>query len=517
MRISLFLTVVVCLPALLFGQSDLAAIYPAAEMRYPSAGAGIYGNQLQIRSATIVDLIANAYGVESGRVFGGPSWIDLDRFDVIVRVPAKATPQTVRPLLQQLLTERFGLTVHSDQRPMWVSALTKGPGEPKMKLSETANGRCRRQPQTDERAPIPAICTGITMQAFAQALQQMAGDYMLGPVVDQTKLEDSWDLTLKWTPKNRLTVAGDGAITIFKAIEKQLGLKLELASVPAPAVVVDRVNRAPSPNRPEVESQLPRPPQPRFEVATIKPTDPQFQGADIQTSPNGMVSIRGITLSYLIQTIWFVTPEMVVGAPQWFDTQRWDITAKASSTSGAPPPTDLDSVMTMVRTLLEDRFKLKTHREDRVVPAYRLTAEKPKLRKADPANRTGCREGTGADEKDPRIANPALSRVVTCTNMTMTGFAAQLPRIANRLNLLNGPIRSTVLDSTGIRGAWDFTLSFSPDSGPAVTIGDATPAPDGKISLSEALSRQLGLKLQLMKRPASVLVIDHVDPAPAEN
>jgi len=245
--------------------------------------------------------------------------------------------------------------------------------------------------------------------------------------------------------------------------------------------------------------------------------DPQFHGVDIQTPPNGMVSIRGITMSYLIQTIWFVTPEMVAGAPQWFDTQRWDITAKASSTPGSAPPTDLDSMMTMVRALIEDRFKLKTHREERTVPAYTLTAEKPKLHEANPSNRTGCKEGPGADGKDPRVTNPALSRLVTCTNITMPGFAGQLPQIANRLTLLNGPIRSTVQDATGIRGSWDFTLSFSPDSGPAASTGDAAPTPDGKISLAEALTQQLGLKLQMTKRPASVLVIDHAESAPTEN
>ncbi len=517
MRISSFLTLVVCLPAALFGQGDLAAIYPATEMRYPSAKAGMHGNQLQIQSATIVDLITDAYGVQAERVFGGPNWLALDRFDVIVRVPGNATPQAARPVLQSLLANRFGLVIHTEQRPMQAWILSKGTGEPKMKLSETSNGSCRRQPQSDERAPIPAICTGITMQTFARLLQQAAGDYLLAPVVDQTKLEDSWDLTMKWTPKNRLAVAGDDAITIFDAIDKQLGLKLQSTAVPAPAIVVDRVNRTPSPNSPEAEAQLPRPPRPTFEVATIKPTDPQFHGVDIQTPPNGMVSIRGLTMSYLIQTVWFVTPEMIAGAPQWFDTQRWDIAAKVSSTPGSAPPTDLDSMMTMVRTLIEDRFKLKTHREERTVPAYTLTADKPKLHEADPSNRTGCQEGPGRDGKDPRVTNPALSRLVTCTNITMSEFAAQLPGIANRLNLLNGPIRSTVLDSTGIHGAWDFTLSFSPNSGPAAPTSDEAPTPDGKISLSEALTQQLGLKLQMTKRPASVLVIDHVESAPAGN
>src|SRR3569833_2206700 len=242
MRISPLLTLVVCLPAFLCGQASLAAIYPGTEMRYPAAKAGMRGNQFQIQSATVIDLIADAYGVQTDRVFGGPNWLGLDRFDMIVRVPGTATPQAVRPLLQSQLADRFGLVTHTEQRPMRAWILTKARGEPKMKLSETSNGGCRRQPQSDERAPIPAICTGITMQAFARLLQQAAGDYLLAPVVEQTKLEDSWDLTMKWTPKNRLAVAGDEAVTIFAAIDKQLGLKLQSAAVPAPAIVVDRVN-----------------------------------------------------------------------------------------------------------------------------------------------------------------------------------------------------------------------------------------------------------------------------------
>jgi uncharacterized protein (TIGR03435 family) len=168
-----------------------------------------------------------------------------------------------------------------------------------------------------------------------------------------------------------------------------------------------------------------------------------------------------------------------------------------------------------------------------VVPAYTLTASKPRLRKADPANRAGCREGPGADEKgridDPRITNPVLSRLVTCRNITMEQFAARLPDIANVFNPLNGPIRSTVLDSTRLKGAWDFTLSFSPTLNfspgqfftpggiPAPEARDSPSDPSGVLSLPDAIARQLGLKLALKKRPASVLVIDHVERMPAAN
>jgi uncharacterized protein (TIGR03435 family) len=514
MRVSKFFTLLAVLSGVAFGQTTetkpafhLAAVYPGTEMRYPAARVSLHAGRLEIRSATLVDLITNAWGAPADKVLGGPSWLDTDRFDVIAGVAANTTPQMLRPMLQTLLSERFNLIIHTDQRPAQAYVLSKGNGEPKIKRSDVSDGAaCQRQPQSDETAAIPAICRGMTMEQFARQLQQIAGDYLQSPVVDDTNLEGSWDLTLKWTPRNRLAVAGGDAITIFDAIDKQLGLKLQSKQVPTPVIVVDHANRKPTPNLPDAEAGLPPSPQPEFEVATIKPVDPGFQGVNIQTPPNGLVRIQGLTLGLLVQSIWFITPQMIVGAPEWFDTQRWDISGKISSTPGAAPQTDLDSMIGMVRALLEDRFRLKTHTEERTVPAYTLTAEKPRLREADPANRTGCKEGPAAGGRDPRITNPAMSRLVSCQNMTMAEFATRLPGIANRLNQLNGPIRSTVLDSTGLQGAWDFTVNFSPEVGISPGGAPAPPtelasSPDGKLSLSEALARQLGLRLELTKRP----------------
>jgi len=327
-----------------------------------------------------------------------------------------------------------------------------------------------------------------------------------------------------------LAAAGAEGIPIFDAVENQLGLKLEPKQLPTPVMVVDSVNRKPTENSPDVMTRLPRLPPPSFEVATIKPTDPQFQGVRIQTPPNGQINIQGLTLSFLIQTIWFVTPDMIIGAPKWLDTDRWDITAKVPGAPGSPPQMDMDSMIVMVRALLEDRFQLKTHTEERVVPAYTLTAPKPKLQKANLEARAGCKEGPsadgpGANAKDPRITNPALSRLVSCHNMTMAQFAELLPNIANALSPLSGGyLRSAVLDSTGLGGAFDFTLSFSPWSAVQnVSPGQPAPGgaiasdPNGALSLFDAIDKQLGLKLALEKRPAEVLVIDHIEQKPAGN
>jgi len=102
----------------------------------------------------------------------------------------------------------------------------------------------------------------------------------------------------------------------------------------------------------------------------------------------------------------------------------------------------------------------------------------------------------------------------------MVQFAANLEEIAPTY------IRNAdVLDATGLEGAWDFTINFSPggasSAGQRVDSGSASAAaaaePNGVITLFEALEKQLGLKLETTKRPGPVLVIDHMEQQPTDN
>ncbi len=506
----------------LFGQAadprpafEIADVHASAKTGHPSMNAGMRAGRFEIGMATMVDLIVAAYGVEPDKVADGPSWLEMDRFDVIAKIRPGTSQPAIRLMLQSLLIDRFKLVVHPDMRPASAFSLSQRNGKPTLKQSDGSGpAGCQRQPPA-ARGEVGVNCHGLTMDMFAAQVRGAAGDYLPNAVVNNTKLEGAWDFSLHWTPRGGLAAAGTGGITIFAAIENQLGLKLEAKQLPMPAIVVDSVNRKPTANSADVIASLPSSPPPQFEVATIKPTDPQFRGVNIQTPPNGQVNIQGVTLSFLLQTIWFVTPDMIVNPPKWLDADRWDIAAKVSGAPGNPPRTDMDSMIAMVRQLLEDRFSLRTHTEQREVPAWTLVASKPKLYKADPASRSGCKEGPGVDGKDPRIANPALSRLVACRNVTMAQFADLLPNIANALNVLNGSIRSPVLDSTGLDGAYDFTLSFTNGGAPpmAQPARDAASAsdPNGTVSLAEAIDRQLGLKLELKKRPAEVLVIDRVE------
>jgi len=117
---------------------------------------------------------------------------------------------------------------------------------------------------------------------------------------------------------------------------------------------------------------------------------------------------------------------------------------------------------------------------------------------------------------DPRNANPVLGRLLTCTNTSMAYFADQLQYLAN------GYVHSAVLDATGLEGGWDFTLSFSTigqfQGGVAPLPGvSASADPNGAVSLPDAMEKQLGLKLETVKRPLPVLVIDHIEQKPTDN
>jgi uncharacterized protein (TIGR03435 family) len=485
------------------------------------ASGGLRGTRWLVRQATMVDLISLAYDIDNEKILAGPNWLDIDRFDVSARAPSGSTPAQAKLMFQALLAQRFSLKVHSDSKELPGFVLSTGSGKPKMKpaADAAASPNCQGQPQTGGPDAVPqqvVECRSMSMDDLARIVVNIAN--ASGSALNKTGLEGKWDFTIKWTPPGLLARAGADGISIFDAVDKQLGLKLERGKTLQPVIFVDSVDEAPTPNAADISKFLPPPPALEFDAAVIKPTNPDFKGTRIQIQGDH-IDIQGATLSIVLEQFYDVTSDMVQDAPRFMDEDRWDITAKMISTdTGQPPQADPETRTRLILKLLEDRFKLKMHTEDRVVTAYTLSSVKPKMAKADPATRSGCYEGPGPDGKDPRVANPLLSRLLYCRNVTMAQFADQLPQRAN------GYVHSAVLDKTGLTGSWDFTLSFSATGllqnnlqGPGQPGAGGAADPNGALSLPDAVSKQLGLKLGLEKRPAPVLVIDHVERQPTEN
>lgn len=481
-------------------------------------GAFLSGGQLDLRRATMVDLIGIAWDMDEGKVVGGPSWLAMDRFDVRAKTPPGTTVQTMKPMLQALLADRFGLAVHKDTRqlPGWVLTAGKSlqlkrpdtPGDPGCKAD------AQNAPTENGGPPVSVMvvtCHNITMAQVAERMADTPGGYFDGGsvVTDRTGLTGEWNFALKFTPRGA-AAAGAHAVTLFDAVE-QLGLKLEPATVPMDVIVIDRVNQKPTPNSPDVATAFPAAPV-EFEVAVVKPSpsgDHTLNGyvaandTRIQYLPGGRVNAQS-SLHGLIRWVWGMNDVRIFGLPPFADADSWDIQGKAPGLVN-----DSDSLTEMLKSLLVTRFGLTFHTEERPVMAYTLVAAKPKLKKADPASRTGCKEGPATPTTtDPRDANPLLGRLLTCRNTSMSQLAYLLFR-----GMASGYVASPVTDGTGLEGGWDFTLSFSAPG--QIPKGDVDP--NGAISLPDAMEKQIGIRMEMQKHPVEVLVIDHIERKPTEN
>jgi uncharacterized protein (TIGR03435 family) len=514
--------IVVLLSGVAFGQTnppvfESADVHVSAPSTNPTMrGGALRGGRYEVRTATMVDLISTAYNMESDKVLGGPSWLDWDRFDVAAKAPPATKQDDLNQMLQNLLADRFKLAVHKDTKQMPAYALTVGKDKSKMKqASGDGQPGCQGAQQNAAPGAVPyqvMSCHNMTMEAFAQALRDFSGGlYLADPVVDKTGLTGNWDIDLKWTPRNRLAQAGSDAITLFDAIDRQLGLKLEAQKLPLPVLFVDSVNQTPTPNAPGVAATIPSAPPAEFEVATIKPSAPDARGQNGRLQ-NGRVDVQNFTLKQLIQLAWQMSnnSDMIAGLPKSADSNHYDIAAKVVSSGPAnAQELDFDTLTTMLQKLLIERFNIKSHMEDRPVSAFTMTATKlVRLQKADPQNRTNCKAGAGT--------NPMLNRLITCQNTSMAQLGVALE------NMANGYVRAPIKDATELEGYFDFSINFSGvgllpgaqfDPSKASDAGD----PNGSLTLPEAMQKQLGLKLEMGKRPLPVLVIDHIDEKPTEN
>lgn len=215
-----------------------------------------------------------------------------------------------------------------------------------------------------------------------------------------------------------------------------------------------------------------------FEVATIRPSA-GGPGGFVPGVHNGRFTTTICSLGSLIGFA-FSIPEVQIHGPAWL-SQTFDVTATLPA--GAAP----DQAPGMLRSLLEERFHLRVHRESTEMSYYALEIVKGgfKLRPRQP------------DDPIPSMYGPGT--VGTATLMTNAGvaeFAQSLARVVGR----------PVLDKTELAGRYFLWIRYSgpnaKDSGPDVFT---------------ALQEQLGLRLASRRGPVSILVVDSVDRTPTDN
>jgi uncharacterized protein (TIGR03435 family) len=230
-----------------------------------------------------------------------------------------------------------------------------------------------------------------------------------------------------------------------------------------------------------------RPNRLTFDVAVIKRSQPSAFGGGIKPMPNGNGYVaQNLTVRNMMAVIYRLPDRQIVGGPAWFDTEAFDVEARADGAY------DLDDLHTMFKNLLADRFALKFHTETREGPVYALTVAKSGV-KMKP-------DGSVSDLKVPVIPRGPGDFVGTRVPMQYLCFFLG--------QQMEGAARP-VVDRTGLTDVYDFTLTFIPEF-PGVSTEALDPTLQNRPTLFDAVQEQLGLKLESARGPVDEYVIDHV-------
>jgi uncharacterized protein (TIGR03435 family) len=194
------------------------------------------GSRITIENESLRMIVFFAYGIPWGRDYqlSGPAWLDAEKFDIVATFPAETSLDSVQEMMQTLLSERFGLRTHRENRKLESYVLLVDKHGAKL------------QPNTDGAeggftwGEDHVTCQAISMEGLAERLSGTS--FKLGrPVVDMTGIKGAYDFTLKWSSE------AEGA-SIFTALQEQLGLRLEARKTSFSIVVIDHMDRTPTGN-----------------------------------------------------------------------------------------------------------------------------------------------------------------------------------------------------------------------------------------------------------------------------
>ena len=264
MRVRIFETA--CLTALIcsraFGQSgdgrpsfEVASVKPVASnvdfMIRGGPGTSDPG-LIRYTGVTLTEVILIAHQVKRYQI-EGPGWLDTNRFDIVAKVPWGATREQFRLMLQNLLAERFQLSLHHELKEFAIFALVVGKRGPKMKETEPDSPQVsaawdgRKVPRVQMvNGHVRVTGNRQTMPGLATILENSVHR----PVVDRTELKGSYDFVLEFAAERPLArVPVDEFIPdIFSAVQQQLGLSLQATKGQLDVLVTDRVEKTPSAN-----------------------------------------------------------------------------------------------------------------------------------------------------------------------------------------------------------------------------------------------------------------------------
>jgi len=204
---------------------------------------------------------------------------------------------------------------------------------------------------------------------------------------------------------------------------------------------------------------------------------------NVTTDP-GNVTMTNLPLKAVIQWAYHMQAVQIIG-PGWLDSNRYDITAKAAG------PSSDDKLRQMMQTLLADRFKLAFHRETKEMQAFVVSVAKG-------GHKMKPSEGDGPMDLKP--TGKGLN--IAFTHVTL----AQLAEMAG------SPLQGVVVDQTGLKGAWDFTIDAS-----SLAMQKPADLEEAISMIIQVMNDQLGIKVEQKRVPATVMIVEHVEKVPVEN
>jgi uncharacterized protein (TIGR03435 family) len=252
-----------------------------------------------------------------------------------------------------------------------------------------------------------------------------------------------------------------------------------------------------------------------FEVASVKANKSGDSNGMLRMLPGGRVNASNMPVRPMITFAYQLAQYQLVGGPGWLTSDRYDVVAKMETdvdpafVPGANTPNPMQLAL---RKLLEDRFKLKVHRETREMDIYALVMAKPGGApgpKLTPTTQDCAAAAAAARRGGPPSDAPGQPFCGIQGGPGRLKFGG-LPASAFA-QAFSGPAGRMVIERTGLTGGWDFELTYATEGRGGPGGPDAPPADLNAPSFFTAVQEQLGLKLESTKGPVEVLVIDSIE------
>jgi uncharacterized protein (TIGR03435 family) len=227
-------------------------------------------------------------------------------------------------------------------------------------------------------------------------------------------------------------------------------------------------------------------PPPTFEVASVRRAQGGNPPGDIPRNMDpspGHFAMHNVPLRFALEWAYDLK-DFEISGPDWIvSEERYDIVAKASG------PVPESQIRLMLQALLTERFQMKTHRETKETPAYVLLPGKgsPKVKEAEPGGTPSLAGGPGG---------------ATFHNQPISRFTFMLTR----------RMAKPVLDQTGLKGLYDFTIDLS-----GLGFNGRESEDPNAPSIFSTVQRDLGLRLESRKEPIQILVVDSANKVPTGN